>query len=250
MACWSAASTPGRRWSCSRRCAGTTNAARSTSTRYPYAKTRPPRAPPTSPACVRWRPSWTVSIEVAWRSCGRATTRTACRRCWTRTHLAGISAEPPTAVTVVGSVHMDVVATAARLPARGESLVGHRVALSPGGKAGNQAAQAALNDARTFFVGRVGDDVFGKRLRAALAGTGVDTTYLTVDPQEATGISPVLTGADGEYASIIVPGAGQRLEPEDLDAARDAFARSAVLLLQFEDRKSTRLNSSHANISI
>jgi ribokinase len=46
--------------------------------------------------------------------------------------------------------------------------------------------------------------------------------------------SPVLTGADGEYASIIVPGAGQRLEPEDVEAARDAFAQSAVLLLQLE----------------
>jgi ribokinase len=145
-----------------------------------------------------------------------------------------MSAEPPTGVTVVGSVHMDVVATADRLPARGESVVGHRVAVSAGGKAGNQAAQAALNDTRTFLVGRVGGDLFGERLRTALTRAGVDTTYLTVDPQEATGISPVLAGADGEYASIIVPGAGQRLEPEDLDAASDAFAQSAVLLLQLE----------------
>ena len=116
----------------------------------------------------------------------------------------------------------------------GESIVGHRVALSPGGKAGNQAAQAALNGARTFLVGRVGRDVFGDRLRAALASTGVDTTYVTVDTQEATGISPVFTGADGEYASIIVPGAGQRLQPEDIEAASEAFAQSALLLLQCE----------------
>src|ERR671920_1431791 len=120
--------------------------------------------------------------------------------------------------------------TSDRLPGKGESIVGHRVALSPGGKAGNQAAQAARNGARTFLVGRVGRDVFGDRLRAALARKGVDTTYLTVDSQEATGVSPVLTGADGEYASIIVPGAGQRLEFEDVDAAGDAFAQSAVLL--------------------
>jgi len=142
--------------------------------------------------------------------------------------------ESPTGVSVVGSVHMDVVATAERLPAAGESVVGHRMALSPGGKAGNQAAQAALNGARTFLIGRVGRDVFGDQLRAALARTGVDTTYLTVDAQEATGISPVFTGADGEYASIIVPGAGQRLQPEDIEAARDAVARSAVLLIQGE----------------
>jgi ribokinase len=151
-----------------------------------------------------------------------------------RLPLAGMGAEASTAVSVVGSVHMDVVATAERLPGKGESIVGHRVALSPGGKAGNQAAQAALNGARTFLVGRVGRDVFGDRLRAALATTGVDTTYVTVDAQEATGISPVFTGADGEYASIIVPGAGQRLIPEAVEAASEAFAQSALLLLQCE----------------
>jgi ribokinase len=142
--------------------------------------------------------------------------------------------EAQTGVCVVGSVHMDVVATADRLPGKGESVVGHCVALSPGGKAGNQAAQAALNNARTFLVGRIGQDVFGDRLREALAHSGVDTTYLTVDAQEATGVSPVLTGADGEYASIIVPGAGQRLEPRDIEAASEAFAQSAVLLIQCE----------------
>lgn len=142
--------------------------------------------------------------------------------------------EAAAGVCVVGSVHMDVVATADRLPAAGESVVGHRVTLSPGGKAGNQAAQAARNGARTFLIGRVGRDVFGDQLRAALASTGVDTTYLTVDAQEATGISPVFTGVDGEYASIIVPGAGQRLQPADIDAARDAFAQSALLLIQGE----------------
>lgn len=137
-------------------------------------------------------------------------------------------------VCVVGSIHMDVVAKADRLPGKGESVVGHTASLSPGGKAGNQAAQAALNGARTFFVGRVGGDVFGDQLRAVLARTGVDTTFLTVDAQEATGVSPVLTGADGEYASIIVPGAGRSLAPQDIDVARDAFAQSAVLLLQCE----------------
>src|SRR5215212_8698549 len=145
-----------------------------------------------------------------------------------------MNTEAPTAVTVVGSVHMDIVATADLLPTAGESVVGHRVALSPGGKGGNQAAQAALNGARTFLIGRVGRDVFGDQLRAALARTGVDTTYLTVDAQDATGISPVFTGADGEYASIIVPGAGQRLQPGDVETASEAFAQSAMLLLQCE----------------
>lgn len=145
-----------------------------------------------------------------------------------------MNAERPPGVCVVGSIHMDVVAVAERLPGKGESLVGHRVALSAGGKAGNQAAQAALNGVRTFMIGRVGRDALGDQLRATLARSGVDTTYLAVDANVATGISPVLTGADGEYASIIVPGSGWKLGQEDLDAASEAFRQSAVLLLQCE----------------
>ena len=137
-------------------------------------------------------------------------------------------------VCVVGSVHMDIIATAARLPARGESLLGERVALHPGGKAGNQAAQAALLGAQTFLVGRVGRDLFGDQLRAALQAKGVDVTYLAIDEEAPTGASPVFTGADGEYASIIVPGASQRLGDADLLAAREAIARAAVLLIQAE----------------
>ena len=140
----------------------------------------------------------------------------------------------PGGVCVVGSIHMDVVATAARLPGKGESIIGHHMALSSGGKAGNQAAQAARNGVPAFMIGRVGQDDFGDRLRATLTSSGVDTTYLFADPEAATGISPVLTGADGEYASIIVPGAAWRLTATDLDAAHQAFSRSRVLLLQCE----------------
>ena len=145
-----------------------------------------------------------------------------------------MGAEGATGVCVVGSVHIDVVAVADRLPGRGESVVGHRAALTPGGKAGNQAAQAARNGSQTFMIGRIGRDIFGDRLHAALEASGVDTTHLNVDEQEATGVSPVLTGGDGEYASIIVPGAGQRLSAADIDAAKDAFVQSAALLLQCE----------------
>lgn len=145
-----------------------------------------------------------------------------------------MGAEARSGVCVVGSIHMDVAAVAERLPGKGESLVGSRASLSPGGKAGNQAAQAARSGARAFMIGRVGRDLLGDRLRAALETSGVDTTYLAIDEREATGVSPVLTGADGEYASIIVPGAAGHLSAADIDAAREAFAQSGALLLQCE----------------
>lgn len=138
------------------------------------------------------------------------------------------------AVVVVGSVHVDLVASARRLPRPGETLPGTSFATYPGGKAGNQAVQVALLGVRSFIVGRIGRDPFGERLRAAVTRKGVDTRFLTEDPGAPTGVSSVLTGENGEYASVIVPGAAGRLGRADLAGARDAFASADVLLLQLE----------------
>jgi ribokinase len=138
------------------------------------------------------------------------------------------------AVAVVGSVHMDLIAVADRLPVRGESLTGRRFGMHPGGKAGNQAAQVALQGVPTYVVARVGNDHFGGILRDRLREKGVDTSYLATDPSFATGASPLLVGGDGEYASIIVPGAAAGLSERDVDAARAAIARSAAVMLQLE----------------
>ena len=140
----------------------------------------------------------------------------------------------PQSVTVVGSVHMDLIATADRLPRRGETMPGRTFSMHPGGKGGNQAVQVALNRVQAFMVGRVGDDAFGERLRRALSQKGVDTTYLSIDPDAPTGVSTVLTGEGGDYASIIVPGASLRLGTEQLRSSRSAIASSNVLLTQLE----------------
>ena len=137
-------------------------------------------------------------------------------------------------VTVVGSVHMDLVATADRLPRRGETLLGRRFAMHPGGKAGNQATQVARHGVPVFMLGRVGNDVFGEALRAALARAGVDVTHVGVDDEVPSGASPVLTDEGGDHASVIVPGASRRLSRADIDAAGPALARSAVLMAQLE----------------
>ncbi len=140
---------------------------------------------------------------------------------------------PPLVVTV-GSVHVDLVANADRLPRRGETLPGHDFAVHPGGKGGNQAVAAARAGVRSALVARVGDDVFGRQLLAAMTEAGVAVDRVSVDPIHPTGASTVLVGEGNDYASVIVPGAAARLDGADLAAADDLFARAAVLLLQLE----------------
>lgn len=140
---------------------------------------------------------------------------------------------PAPAVVVLGSVHMDLIATAARLPGRGESVAGGLFTMAPGGKGGNQACQFALAGARVHMLARLGDDLLGGQLLAGLQARGVDTTYVAIDSHYPTGASTVLA-AEGDYSSVIAPGAAARLCIDDVDRARAAIQAASALTVQLE----------------
>ena len=139
----------------------------------------------------------------------------------------------PPSVVVLGSVHMDLIATAERLPGRGESVVGQTFTVSPGGKGGNQAAQLVACGLHTCMLTRFGDDMFGRQLFEALTSRGIDPSLITVDANEPTGASTVFA-AEGDYSSIIVSGAAGKLSPADIEAARGAIETADALVLQLE----------------
>lgn len=114
-------------------------------------------------------------------------------------------------VVVVGSLHLDVVATAPRLPARDETVIGETVELVCGGKGGNQAVAASRHGARTTMVGRVGRDRFAASLVENLRRAGVDTSLIQRDEEAMSGFSVAIVGADGEYGAVVVSAANRAL---------------------------------------
>jgi ribokinase len=75
-------------------------------------------------------------------------------------------------IAVLGSINMDLVAGAERLPAPGETVLGNSFATVPGGKGSNQAIAAARAGGDVRFIGAVGSDPFADQLAATLAGAG------------------------------------------------------------------------------
>ena len=124
-------------------------------------------------------------------------------------------------VVVVGSVNVDLVAQAARLPARGETVTGASFARHEGGKGGNQAVAAARLGVRTAFVGAVGDDAFGAEARTALLAEGIDLDGLRTSTGP-TGVALILVDSQGDNVIVVASGANAQLSPSDV---RDAFAR-------------------------
>jgi ribokinase len=132
-------------------------------------------------------------------------------------------------ILVVGSVNMDLVLQAERAPDAGETLFGSQYSTVPGGKGANQAVACARLGAEVSFVGRVGDDANGARLRQALAAEGIETDLLRTDPDSQSGLAAIVVEENGENRIIVFSGANMRITEED---AAPAFERDhdAVLM--------------------
>ncbi len=135
-------------------------------------------------------------------------------------------------IVVLGSANMDLVVTVARAPGRGETVSGTGFHTVPGGKGANQALAARRAGGQVRFLGAVGDDAYGARLRELLAGDGVDVTGLTV-AAEPTGTAHIVVDDAGENSIVVVPGANAILRVLT-DEHRAAIADADALLMQLE----------------
>jgi ribokinase len=121
----------------------------------------------------------------------------------------------PPRLTVVGSINVDLVALAERLPRPGETVSGASFSRVPGGKGANQAVAAARLGAEVRMVGAVGSDELADAALAGLREAGVEERWLAKDAP--TGIALITVDASGETTIVVAPGANAELPPDDLD---------------------------------
>ncbi|MCA3254281.1 MAG: ribokinase [Alphaproteobacteria bacterium] len=119
-------------------------------------------------------------------------------------------------LAVVGSINLDLVATAATLPAPGETVVGATLAQHPGGKGANQALAARRLGAEVRLIGRVGADAHADAALALLRADGVDLAGVAVDPAHPTGVALIAVDAKGENLIVVASGANAAVTPASL----------------------------------
>lgn len=124
-----------------------------------------------------------------------------------------------TRITVIGSINLDFVASAEKLPAPGETVTGAALARHPGGKGANQALAAARMGAEVVLVGRVGADAMADEALALLHAEGVDLSMVAVDSVAATGVALIAVAKGGENQIVVAPGANAAFNPERLTTA-------------------------------
>lgn len=135
-------------------------------------------------------------------------------------------------IVIFGSLNIDIVMPVGNFAKPGETVLCTTDYLSrPGGKGSNQAVAAARAGAKVAFVGKVGDDAFGRRSvnnlkNYSIWATGVGTS------ERPTGCATIAVDMTGANFVMVAPGA-------NLDATADqvpdeVFTQKNIFLAQME----------------
>ena len=147
------------------------------------------------------------------------------------------SGERPISVVVVGSVNLDLSATAARLPVAGETVTDAVLSRFPGGKGANQALAASRLGADVSLIACVGRDSAADEALALLKAGGVNLAHCQVSEDAATGVALIAVSEGGENQIIVAPGANRKLKylPEAAPEAEAVISQLETPIEVLED---------------
>lgn len=117
---------------------------------------------------------------------------------------------------------------------------------NPGGAPCNVLAMLNKAGRKTAFIGKVGRDIFGNRLKAVLDEVGIDTSNLIMAEDVRTTLAFVetLPGGDRDFSFYRNPGADMMLKEEELqeDILRDTeiFHFGTLSMTHEEVRRATK----------
>jgi ribokinase len=138
-------------------------------------------------------------------------------------------------VVVFGSFVVDLTSRSKGLPLPGQTILGSRFMMGPGGKGSNQAVAAHRAGADVTFVTKIGRDVFGRVATDFYTQENMDTTYVFEDDQLETGCALIMVDEDSAQNSIVViSGACGNITDADIEKARPLIENAGLLLLQLE----------------
>lgn len=137
-------------------------------------------------------------------------------------------------ILVIGSTNTDMVIKTSRFPSPGETILGGEFFMNSGGKGANQAMAAKRLGGNVSFLGKIGNDIFGRQAMQSLKEGGVNVDSVRLDPERPSGIALITVDFKGENSIVVAPGSNATLLPIDINETFSKFESSDIILLQLE----------------
>jgi len=140
----------------------------------------------------------------------------------------------PKKILVIGSSNTDMVIKTNNFPAPGETILGGRFLMNAGGKGANQAVAAARLGGMVTFIGKIGDDIFGKQAVQQLEDEGINVNFVAVDHENPSGVAMITVDHKGENSIVVAPGSNGTLSSGDFNKALSELQDAEFVLMQLE----------------
>jgi ribokinase len=141
----------------------------------------------------------------------------------------------PAKIVVVGSCNVDLTVYCDRFPRPGETVLGSKLIIGPGGKGSNQATAASRLGANVTFIAKIGRDTIAETLIAHYGRERISSQHLLRDDNENTGTASIsVDESSGENMIVVAPGANAMLCVDDVRKAEYEISSCQVMLTQLE----------------
>jgi len=147
-------------------------------------------------------------------------------------------------ICVLGNFVADNTFYAEKLPAKGQTIFGSGFQVGPGGKGSNQAIAAARLESKVSFLGKVGDDEYGKMAIELYKKNNLNHKTVFVSNEYPTGVAGIMVNmSDGTNAIIVYPGASMEITIDEVNKFSNLISNCKVFLTQLEIKTDVTLHA-------
>lgn len=136
-------------------------------------------------------------------------------------------------VVVVGSINVDLVFTSKIRPKSGETVLGEKFSIIPGGKGANQAVASSKLGVKTYMIGCVGEDSNAEFSINNFQNTNIDINSIERVKSASTGVANIVV-AENDNSIIVIPGANYEITTKTVDKYIDVILGADIVLVQLE----------------
>lgn len=137
-------------------------------------------------------------------------------------------------IIVIGSSNVDMVVRTSHLPAPGETILGGEFFMNQGGKGANQAVAIKRLGGNLIFMAKLGNDVLGRQSVGYFKKEGIDTRYIALDEDSASGVALISVDDHAENSIVVASGANMLMNEQDVDKMLEEMCEGDILLMQLE----------------